>query len=62
MESKKPTKAYIGDGVYASHDGWQIELSTERGDGKGTHVIYLEPDVMQSLVHYAKKHMGELKA
>jgi hypothetical protein len=33
-------EAYLGDGLYASFDGWQIKLRAPR-DG-GDHVIFLE--------------------
>ena len=32
--------AYLGDGLYASWDGYQIRLYTERGDG--THEVFLD--------------------
>ena len=43
----EPRKVYIGDGVYASHDGYHIWLTTER-DG-GEHSIALEPPVLDAL-------------
>ena len=43
-------ETYIGDGVYASFDGFMIKLRTQR-DG-GDHVIYLEPDVYDDLVRF----------
>lgn len=46
-------KSYIGDGVYASFDGWQIWLETERGFGR-IEKIALEPEVFRSLIAYAK--------
>jgi len=45
-------KTYIGDGVHASFDGYNIRLSTQRSDGE--HVIYLEPAVFAALVDYQK--------
>ena len=50
------TKEYLGDGVYASFDGYQIELKAE-GDGV-TNVIYLEPLVMSALMSFAEKAYG----
>lgn len=44
-------KRYIGDGVYASFDGWNIWLRTKRDNGM--HEIALEPEVYASLVNYA---------
>ena len=31
---------YLGDGLYASFDGWQIRLYTERGNG--VHEVFLD--------------------
>lgn len=44
-------KHYLGDGVYASFDGYQIKLETERGYND-VHVIYLEPAVFNALTRY----------
>jgi hypothetical protein len=41
---------YLGDGVYASHDGYHIWLRTER-DGR-EHLIALEPYVLTALAEY----------
>lgn len=43
-------KRYLGDGVYAGFDGYQIWLWAER-DGQ-EHSIALEAEVMASLAHY----------
>lgn len=46
------TGEYIGDGVYAEHDGFGIWLRTERVAGNGetvTHEIYLEPMILKNL-------------
>lgn len=48
-----PYETYLGDGVYASCDGFQIRLRTEQPDGQ--HVISIEPDVLGALVLYAKR-------
>lgn len=42
---------YLGDGVYASHDGYQIILTTET-ETYGQSVIFLEPMVFYELVAY----------
>ena len=47
---KRPNETYIGDGVYASYDGFQIWLRTEREGGD--HEIALEPEVFASLTKY----------
>lgn len=41
---------YLGDGVYAEHDGHQVWLYT--GEGPGESRIALEPHVWQRLVQY----------
>lgn len=38
---------YLGDGVYASWDGFQIWLTTQTGDK-----IALEPEVFQELIKF----------
>lgn len=43
---------YLGDGVYASFDGYQIWLAA---NDPGNKVIALEPEVYQALVAYAEK-------
>jgi acyl-CoA thioesterase FadM len=40
---------YIGDGVYASFDGYQIWLAVDNHHNK---VVALEPEVMQALINY----------
>lgn len=41
---------YLGDGCYASFDGWQICLRAPREEGD--HVIYMEPQVLQAFKEY----------
>ena len=50
--------AYLGDGLYATNDGFGITLSALREEG--THYVYLEPDVFDALIQYAKE-IGMLK-
>ena len=50
---------YIGDGVYASFDGYQIWLKTQRGGGfagltQAWDAIALEPEVFRELLAFAK--------
>ena len=42
---------YLGDGVYASFDGYQIWLAANHHENK---VVALEPEVFQSLIRYQK--------
>ncbi len=44
---------YLGDGVYAGHDGYQIWLHANSHD-QPTDRIALEPAVMAALIRYAK--------
>lgn len=50
-------KEYLGDGVYATNDRYNIQLTTE--DGQNVHnTIFLEPTVFSALIAYSKKHIG----
>lgn len=46
-------REYIGDGVYAEFDGYQIWLQTERD--RGPERIALEPQVFNQLIGYARR-------
>jgi hypothetical protein len=52
-------KEYIGDSVYATYDGYGIELTTENGMGATNH-IFIEPSVLASLIKFAQQ-MGVIK-
>ena len=43
-------ETYLGDGVYASSDGWQIILRAPREGGD--HWVALEPEVFHALLKY----------
>ena len=43
---------YLGDGVYASFDGYQIWLAANHHENK---VVAIEPSVMKSLMRYAHR-------
>ena len=47
-------KRYIGDGVYAEFDGFNIILTTENGISV-TNRIILEPEVYRALMDYQKE-------
>jgi hypothetical protein len=51
---------YIGDGVHASFDGYQIWLKTDRGGA--VHSIALEPGTFNSLVEYQRDIMRSLNS
>ena len=52
-------KTYLGDGVYAEFDGYQIVLTTENGIDV-TNRICLEPAVLAALDRFVKFLTKEL--
>jgi len=48
---------YLGDGVYATNDGYQIYLDLRCQDD--TTKIALDPQVVKALLSYIKKVRGE---
>lgn len=48
---------YLGDGLYASFDGWQFRLWTERETG--VHEVFLDPETLESFLAYVKQARGE---
>jgi len=42
--------SYLGDGVYASFDGYQIWLAVNHHENK---LVALEPEVMEKLLAFA---------
>jgi hypothetical protein len=46
-------RVYLGDGLYAQHDGWQIWLMCERDNGENA--VALEPEVLQAFDSYRMK-------
>ena len=51
MTHKFPKK-YLGDGVYASFDGWHVWLHV--GDHKNNPCVGLDPEVLANLFKYDK--------
>jgi hypothetical protein len=51
---KQNEETYIGDGLYASFDGWRIMLRAPRESGD--HFVALEPQVYQSLLEWVARH------
>jgi hypothetical protein len=43
-------EVYLGDGLYASFDGYQINLRAPRAEGD--HYVALEPAVWQELLRF----------
>lgn len=54
-------ESYLGDAVYADYDGYNIELTTQYGEG-ATNTIYLEPAVLEALDRYRKELKRRLDA
>jgi hypothetical protein len=58
-EESTPTQAqasrtYLGDGVYATYDGYSVVLTTENGIVV-TNTIYLERFVFDALLMFARR-------
>jgi hypothetical protein len=49
---------YLGDGVYASFDGYQIWLAVNHHDNLQ---LALDPQTMGALLRYAEKLWGKIK-
>ncbi|WP_426436071.1 hypothetical protein [Bradyrhizobium genosp. P] len=48
-----PKEQYLGDGVYASFDGYQIQLRAPREDGDS--IVYLDSEVQAALVEFIER-------
>lgn len=48
---KKDNERYLGDGLYASYDGYHIILRAPRSNGEN-HEVYLDNTVVGSLINY----------
>jgi len=47
-------KVYLGDGLYASFDGYQFALSAENGI-QATDTVYLEPEVLDAFLRFVEQ-------
>ena len=54
--AEKINKQYLGDGVYASFDGYHIVLEA---NVPTTDTIYLERSVAEALIRYINKMSGK---
>lgn len=50
VEADAPKETYLGDGLYARFDGYQIILRAPRMEGD--HWVALEPQVWHELQHF----------
>jgi hypothetical protein len=57
-EMVKPV--YLGDGLYAEFDGFQIELFASNGVMK-TNRVFLEPNVLEAFERYVKDLRKKVK-
>jgi hypothetical protein len=48
---------YLGDGLYAEFDGWQIRLYAHNGI-HATHQVFLEPETLAAFLRYIEKLKG----
>lgn len=53
-------ETYLGDGLYASFDGYQFCLRAPRSDGD--HLVYLERPAWEELKLYVERTMARLAA
>lgn len=53
-ERETSTEVYLGDGLYASFDGFQVKVYSSNGIN-ATNEIYLEPVVFAALAAYCNR-------
>lgn len=54
-------KTYLGDGLFAEYDGWQIKLYASDGIQE-TNTVYLEPQVLRAFEAYISKLKASVTA
>jgi hypothetical protein len=54
-------KIYLGDGLYAEFDGWQVKLWAHDGEHT-TNTVYLEPRVLEAFLDWLKFTVGRTGA
>lgn len=52
-DGRGTVKVYLGDSVYADVENGMLKLTTDNGGG-ASNTIYLEPEVYDALVEYAR--------
>jgi hypothetical protein len=56
MPERGPYEEYLGDGLYADFDGYQIWLAAnDRVSGHPTDKVALEPGVIEAFERYIKR-------
>lgn len=51
------TPTYLGDGLYVTHDDYQVEIYAHNGLEK-TNSVFLPPEELRSLLAYLNKLVG----
>lgn len=59
MTEKAVNEIYIGDGLYASFDGWSVWLRAPRSGGD--HYVALDQLMFRDLVEYLRNQGWEIK-
>lgn len=59
MPDINPQHEYLGDGVYASFDGYHVWLRTGSHDNEHGQIA-LDPDVFESIVRYRRRALDKL--
>jgi len=57
MSTRDSKEVYLGDGLYASTNGYSVKLRAPREDGD--HFVVLEPEVREAFEEYCDKVFGE---
>ena len=52
MSARRTEEVYLGDGLYASCDGYAIKLRAPREGGD--HEVYLEPSVLREFERFVQ--------
>lgn len=62
MPDHGPNEEYLGDGLYADFDGWQVCLAAnDKVSGRPTDKVYLELKVIDAFIRYLKRIGIEIK-
>lgn len=59
MKGQNMQETYLGDGLYASFDGYMIKLRAPRD--REDHEVYLEPEILHNFMVYISQNK-QLKA
>jgi hypothetical protein len=54
MQEQSKNATYLGDGLYADHDGFQIRLYASNGI-ETTNEVFLEPPVLGAFLKYLER-------